>query len=44
MFACYGDKPSVSLINVFLENGADLNHKDEDGVGVIHIAAIKGPQ
>lgn len=42
LFSLYGDQPTRSLVSTFLDHGANISHADEDGVGVLHISAIKG--
>ena len=42
LFALYGDQPTRALISTLLSHGANITQVDEDGVGVLHISAIKG--
>jgi ankyrin repeat protein len=41
LFAVYCDKPSRGVVQALLNAGANAKHVDEDGVGVLHICALK---
>jgi ankyrin repeat protein len=41
LFAIYADVASVPLLSMLVEAGADPHKTDEDGVGALHVAAIK---
>ena len=42
LFSLYGRNPSLALVTLLLERGADPAHVDHDGVGVLHICAMQG--
>lgn len=41
LFSVYAERASPSLVKLFVDAGADPARCDEDGVGALHIAAIK---
>jgi hypothetical protein len=41
LFAIYSERPRLSAVSYLVDSGANFRTTDEDGIGVLHISAIK---
>jgi ankyrin repeat protein len=42
LFALYGPRPPIALVERLLAGGSQIDHADHDGVGVLHVCASQG--